>query len=125
MLVKLFLKEGDPRFEHVYGAMEENELIPQVYDFSRFNQEKRVVMEKCGRIDPEVLKIKIEELKEFKQNRTESKAREALKKLKEVSMSDRNVMPVLIEAAKCKITLEEAMGVFREVYGEPERMTTV
>jgi NADH-quinone oxidoreductase subunit F len=53
MLAKLFLKEGDPRFEHVYGAMEENELIPQVHDFARFNQEKRVVMEKCGRIDPE------------------------------------------------------------------------
>ncbi len=53
MLVKLFLEEGDPRFEHVYGAMEENDLIPQVFDFSRFNQEKRIVMEKCGRIDPE------------------------------------------------------------------------
>ncbi|MGD8770981.1 MAG: NADH-ubiquinone oxidoreductase-F iron-sulfur binding region domain-containing protein, partial [Desulfobacterales bacterium] len=53
MLAKLFLKEGDPRFEHVYGAMEENDLIPWVMEFTRFNQEKRVVMEKCGHIDPE------------------------------------------------------------------------
>jgi NADH-quinone oxidoreductase subunit F len=53
MLVKLFLEEGDPRFEHVLGAMVENDLIPSVMDFSRFNQEKRVVMEKCGYIDPE------------------------------------------------------------------------
>ncbi len=53
MLVKLFLGDGDPRFEHVYGATEENDLIPSVTDFSRFNQEKRIVMEKCGRIDPE------------------------------------------------------------------------
>jgi NADH-quinone oxidoreductase subunit F len=53
MLTKLFLKEGDPRFEHVYGAMEENDLIPWVMEFARFNQEKRVVMEKCGHIDPE------------------------------------------------------------------------
>jgi len=53
MLAKLFLKEGDPRFEHVYGAMEENDLIPSVMEFARFNQEKRVVMEKCGHIDPE------------------------------------------------------------------------
>jgi NADH-quinone oxidoreductase subunit F len=53
MLAKLFLKEGDPRFEHVYGAMEENDLIPSVMEFTRFNQEKRVVMEKCGYIDPE------------------------------------------------------------------------
>ncbi len=53
MLTKLFLEEGDPRFEHVYGATEENELIPSVMEFPRFNQEKRIVMEKCGRIDPE------------------------------------------------------------------------
>ena len=53
MLTKLFLAEGDPRFEHVLGATEENEMIPWVMEYSRFNQEKRVVMEKCGRIDPE------------------------------------------------------------------------
>ena len=53
MLVKLFLEGGDPRFEHVLGATVENEMIPTVMEFSRFNQEKRVVMEKCGRIDPD------------------------------------------------------------------------
>ena len=53
MLVKLFLEGGDPRFEHVYGATEENDMIPSVMEFARFNQEKRVVMEKCGHIDPE------------------------------------------------------------------------
>jgi NADH-quinone oxidoreductase subunit F len=53
MLVKLFLEGGDPRFEHVYGATEANDLIPSVTEFSRFNMEKRVVMEKCGHIDPE------------------------------------------------------------------------
>jgi len=53
MLVKLFLEEGDPRLEHILGATVTNELIPSIMDFSRFNQEKRVVMEKCGHIDPE------------------------------------------------------------------------
>jgi NADH-quinone oxidoreductase subunit F len=53
MLVKSFLEEGDPLFEHLLGATEENELIPSVMDFPRFNREERVVMEKCGRIDPE------------------------------------------------------------------------
>jgi NADH-quinone oxidoreductase subunit F len=53
MLTKLFLEEGDPRFEHVLGAVEPNELIPSVAEFARFNREKRVVMEKCGKIDPE------------------------------------------------------------------------
>jgi len=53
MLTNLFLAEGDPRFEHVLGATEENDMIPWLMEFSRFNQEKRVVMENCGRIDPE------------------------------------------------------------------------
>jgi NADH-quinone oxidoreductase subunit F len=53
MITRFFLAEGDPRFEHVLGATAENEMIPWVMEFSRFNQEKRVVMEKCGRIDPE------------------------------------------------------------------------
>lgn len=53
MLTKLFLEEGDPRFEHVLGATEENEMIPSVMEFSRFNLEKRIVTEKCGKIDPE------------------------------------------------------------------------
>ncbi len=53
MLVKSFLEEGDPLFEHLLGAMEENDLIPSVKEFPRFNQETRAVMEKCGLIDPE------------------------------------------------------------------------
>ena len=53
MLTKLFLQEYDPRFEHVMGATVENEMIPSVHEFSRFNREKRVIMDRCGRIDPE------------------------------------------------------------------------
>jgi NADH-quinone oxidoreductase subunit F len=55
MIVKSFLEEGDPLFEYLLGAMEENDLIPQVMDFPRFNRERRVITERCGRIDPEVI----------------------------------------------------------------------
>jgi NADH-quinone oxidoreductase subunit F len=53
MLVKSYLLGGDPLLEHLLGATEENELIPSVMNFPRFSREKRVVTEKCGRIDPE------------------------------------------------------------------------
>jgi NADH-quinone oxidoreductase subunit F len=53
MIVKSYLEEGDPLFEHLLGAMVENDLIPSVSDFPRFNQEKRIVTEKCGLVDPE------------------------------------------------------------------------
>jgi NADH-quinone oxidoreductase subunit F len=53
MLVKSFLEQGDPLFEYLMGAMVENDMVPQVWDFPRFNMEKRLVMEKCGRLNPE------------------------------------------------------------------------
>jgi len=53
MLTKLFLVEGDPRFEHLLGATIENELIPSVMTFSRFNMEERVITAMCGQVDPE------------------------------------------------------------------------
>jgi NADH-quinone oxidoreductase subunit F len=53
MLVRSFLMEGDPQLEYVYGAMVENDMLPSVMDFSRFNKEKRVILEKCGIVDPE------------------------------------------------------------------------
>ena len=53
MLVKSFLQKGDPLFEYLMGAMVENDMIPQVWDFPRFNMEKRLVMEKCGQVNPE------------------------------------------------------------------------
>ena len=53
LLVRAYLGEGDPVFEYVLGAMQENDLIPTVMDFPRFNLEQRLVMEHCGLIDPE------------------------------------------------------------------------
>jgi len=53
MLVKSFLEGGDPLFEYLLGAMHEDDVIPRVSDFPRFYHEKRIVMEKCGLIDPE------------------------------------------------------------------------
>lgn len=52
-LTRAFLEDGDPVFEYVLGAMEENDLIPSVADFPRFNMEKRMVMGQCGVLDPE------------------------------------------------------------------------
>jgi len=52
-LVRSYLEGGDPVLKYVLGAMEENDLIPAVMDFPRFNLEQRLVMELCGHIDPE------------------------------------------------------------------------
>ena len=35
------------------GATIENDMIPSVMEISRFNRETRIIMDRCGRIDPE------------------------------------------------------------------------
>lgn len=52
-LVKSFLEEGDPLLEYLLGALDENEIVPTLMDFPRFNLEKRVVMERYGLLNPE------------------------------------------------------------------------
>ena len=52
MIIKSFLIDGDPLFEHMMGAMVQNDLIPSIMDFPRFNSEERIVLEKCGAMDP-------------------------------------------------------------------------
>ena len=46
MIIKSFLIDGDPLFEHMMGAMTQNDLIPTILDFPRFNSEGRIVLEK-------------------------------------------------------------------------------
>jgi len=53
MIVRTYLRDGDPLLETLLGATEENDLLPRVDDFPRFSLEKRVVTEKSGIIDPD------------------------------------------------------------------------
>ncbi len=52
-LIRDFVLGDDPCFEFVLGALEENDLIPSLSDFPRARYEKKVILNNCGRIDPE------------------------------------------------------------------------
>ncbi|MFC1919298.1 NADH-ubiquinone oxidoreductase-F iron-sulfur binding region domain-containing protein [Chloroflexota bacterium] len=52
-LVQDYVVGDDPCLEFILGALEENDLIPSIYDLPRFSHEKQVILENCGRIDPE------------------------------------------------------------------------
>lgn len=53
LLFRSFIIEGDPTAEFLLGAMEENDLLPAVNDLPRFRLEKRILLQRCGLIDPE------------------------------------------------------------------------
>jgi NADH-quinone oxidoreductase subunit F len=52
-LIGDFILGDDPCFEFVLGALEENELIPSIFDLPRFEYERKVLLRNCGFIDPE------------------------------------------------------------------------
>ncbi|MBE9502279.1 MAG: NADH-quinone oxidoreductase subunit NuoF, partial [Chloroflexi bacterium] len=52
-LVQDFIIGDDPCLEFILGALEENELIPTIFDQPRFKHETRILLKNCGFIDPE------------------------------------------------------------------------
>ncbi|MGB9698403.1 MAG: NADH-ubiquinone oxidoreductase-F iron-sulfur binding region domain-containing protein [Thermodesulfobacteriota bacterium] len=53
LLVRSFFLEGSPPAEFLLGALAENDLFPPVTEFPRFGLEKRILLRRCGLIDPE------------------------------------------------------------------------
>ena len=70
------------------------------------------------KVDPRIGEMQIERLKKLRAQRDQKRWKEALNHLREVSRSDENVMPAVIEAVKAKATVGEICDVWRDVYGE-------
>ena len=79
--------------------------------------EEEYVAPPVFRPDPEVARMKIKDLQKFKSKRDLREVEGALGSLRDTVKREQNVMPALIEAAKKRVTLEEAMNVFRDVFG--------
>jgi len=52
-LILNFLINDDPCFEFILGALEPNDLIPSFSDFPRSKYEKKIILKRCGHINPE------------------------------------------------------------------------
>ncbi|MEN6440169.1 MAG: methylmalonyl-CoA mutase family protein [Syntrophobacter sp.] len=70
------------------------------------------------KVDMSVGVEKTAELKKFRAARDQAKWKAALDKLRQVSQTDENVIPYVIEAVKAKATVGEVCDVWRDVYGE-------
>ncbi len=70
------------------------------------------------KVDMRVGEIEAAKLKKLRSERDEAKWRGALEHLREVSQSDENVMPAVIEAVKARATIGEICDVWRDVFGE-------
>ncbi|MFC1888409.1 NADH-ubiquinone oxidoreductase-F iron-sulfur binding region domain-containing protein [Thermodesulfobacteriota bacterium] len=53
LIVRNFIGGDDPCYEYILGALEESGLVPSVRDLTRFAREHKVILGRCGVIDPE------------------------------------------------------------------------
>ncbi len=70
------------------------------------------------RIDPEVEKEQVRNLRKLKEERDNDKVKSSLENLRKVAHGTDNTMPALIECVRCYTTEGEICDVLREVFGE-------
>ena len=70
------------------------------------------------RIGPETRERQIKRLEKLRSRRNSRAVKRILSELKEAAQSDKNLMPLFIEAAKEYATLGEICGTLKEVFGE-------
>lgn len=70
------------------------------------------------KVDMKVGEIESEKLKRLRAERDPERWKKALDRLREVSQTDENVMPAVIEAVKARATIGEICDVWREIFGE-------
>ncbi|MBN1473589.1 MAG: methylmalonyl-CoA mutase, partial [Syntrophaceae bacterium] len=70
------------------------------------------------KIDMKVGEAESEKLRKMRAKRDKVKWKKALENLRNVSESEENVMPAVIEAVKAEATIGEICNVWREIYGE-------
>uniref|UniRef100_A0A832A046 Methylmalonyl-CoA mutase n=1 Tax=Desulfacinum infernum TaxID=35837 RepID=A0A832A046_9BACT len=70
------------------------------------------------KVDMKVGEIEAAKLKKLRAERDQATWKAALDRLREVSQSDENVMPAVIDAVKARATIGEICDVWREIFGE-------
>jgi len=77
------------------------------------------------RVDPVVRTQQIERLKKLKSKRDDAAVEKCLAGLKQGAQSDKNLMPLILEAVKVYATLGEICNVLRGVFGEYQPVNTL
>jgi len=90
--------------------------------FNKYHIEEEEMPRRPYMLDPQEEARQIEELKELKRNRDNSRVEKTLGRLKEIAGqpagSENNLVPPIIEAVEAYATMGEMCGILREVFGE-------
>jgi methylmalonyl-CoA mutase N-terminal domain/subunit len=96
-------------------SIEKKERI--IVGLNEFVEQEDIAETELRDIDPEFEQSKIAELRAFKRNRDQDLIRTRLAEIRHVCQGPDNVMATLIAAVRAGVTLGEAIGAMRDVFG--------
>ncbi len=111
-------------FEYQSKIEKKETIIVGVNEFIVMNGEDEKKL-KIQRVAPKHEKTQIENLKKFKKKRNMTLAQKSLSELSRVAKSDKNLIPVILEAVQNRATLGEISDVLREVFGVYKESVTI
>ncbi len=119
---KGFFQKEIARAAYRYQVEIENKdrIIVGVNDFQDKDEKIEIPL---LQVSPEVEKQQRERLKTLKQERDNKKVESILKDLKQAAIENRNLVPVIVEAAKAYATVGEMVNTLKEVFGEYQEPT--
>ncbi len=101
-------------FDYQKSIDEGNNVIVGVNKYSSEEEEGIAIQE----INKKSIDEQLKRLSEFKNNRNQEDVSKALSSLREVSLSENNIMPFIIDAVRANVTLGEISDILRGVFGE-------
>jgi len=132
------IQEYIKKIDEMGGALEaikkgyiQREIMRSAYDYqkavdsgeqvvvgiNKFTTEEEPAL-KLLEIDESVEKKQVERLRKLRRERDNERVSQVLDKVHQVAESDKNIMPVLIEAVKAYATVGEIADTLRNVFGE-------
>lgn len=96
-------------------AVEKKENL--IVGLNAFESAEKVDLERLA-VDPAIEQSQIEKIKRIKESRNANKVSELLTRLENESLSEVNLMPLIIECVENDLTLGEICGVLRKTWGE-------
>jgi methylmalonyl-CoA mutase N-terminal domain/subunit len=87
-----------------------------IVGINRFETEEEVTIPVL-KIDPEIERRQIERVRAVREKRAPAKYAQAVGALRDACLSDRNLVPYVLDAVRAQATLGEIADIFREAYG--------
>ena len=96
-----------------------------VVGVNEYVDEEEWMPAKLLRVDPEVERVQVANLKRFRKERDNRKVEDALGELHKDADRDANLMPTILRAVKSYATLGEICDILRDVYGEYQELIVI